>query len=158
MMVPDVVLKIKDLQLTDHVDSVQAILNNGLYQTRVLTVVPTWSANEGESAISAIGTARDLYYHINSVWTRITFNSLGSMVLFDSDNDTGITPEFSSDEDVLRFYTAGIFNFAMGTYGFALASNLPVMFDGTVGDYNWVYDSATGYMQAYTNGNLRMEM
>lgn len=158
MKVPDAVIKVKDLELIEFMDYVQVILNNGLYETRISASVPDWSANEGESLLYASGTVRNLYFMIGAVWTRLSFNSLGTLVIFDSDGDTGLTPEAVADEDIIRFYTAGIYNFAMGTFGFALATGVPVLFDGTNGDTKWVYDSASQYLRGYTDGVLRQEM
>lgn len=158
MKVPDSVIRVKDLDLIEHMDNVQVILNNGLYETRIFSEVPNWSANEGESAIYATGTARDLYFMINATWCKIGFNSLGSLVLFDSDGDTGITPEATADEDIIRFYTSGIYNYAMGTAGFALATGQPVLFDGITGDTKISYSSSDQYLKFTTDGVLRQEM
>lgn len=158
MKVPDSIPKIKDLELFEFMDIVQLILNYGLYQMRVVTAIPDWAANEGEHAIYYSGDIRQLYFQINGMWTSIGFNSLGTLILFDKDGDTGITPEFSTDEDVLRFYISGAYNFGMGSFGFAMPSDTPVVFDGTDGDTKWVYESADGYLKCYVDGTLRMEM
>lgn len=158
MKVPDAIIRVKDFELVDFMDNVQVILNNGLYETRIFSQIPDWAANDGESAIYATGTVRDLFFMINSTWCRIGFNSLGSLVLFDSDGDTGVTPEATADEDIIRFYTAGIYNYAMGTAGFAMAAGQPILFDGIAGDTKIVYDSASAYLRSYTDGVLRQEM
>jgi hypothetical protein len=158
MKVPDSVIKIRDLELVEFMDYVQTILNNGLYEMRIFGSVPDWTANDGENGIYVAGDVRQLYFYLNGVWSSIGFNSLGTLILFDKDGDTGITPEATTDEDVLRFYTAGLYNFAMGTYGFALASGLPVIFDGTDGDTKWVYSTSDNYFKGYSDGVLRVEM
>jgi hypothetical protein len=161
MKVPDSVIKVKDLELVDFMDTVQAILNDGLYETRIFTSVPSWSANEGESAIYSTGSANDLYYMIGGTWCRIGFNLLGSLTLFDSNGDTGITPEATPNEDVIRFYTKGLYNFSMGTYGFSMAPGKPLFFDGTIvagSGTNWVFDTTDSYLKCYVGGIKRIEM
>ena len=158
MKVPDVIIKQRDLELLEHIDTVQTILNNGLYEMRIFTQVPDWAANDGETGILVTGTNRQLYFHLNSVWTSISFNSIGALVLFDADGDTGITPEFSVDEDILRFYISNVYTFAMGSFGFAMSAGTPVVFDGSDGDTKWSYNSASGYLQATVDGTLVMEI
>lgn len=158
MKVPDSVIKTKDLELVEFMDYVQTILNNGLYEMRIFGSVPDWLANDGENGIYVSGGNRQLYFYLNGVWSSIGFNSIGTLILFDKDGDTGITPEATPDEDIIRFYTAGFYNFAMGTAGFALASDLPVLFDGIDGDTKWVYNSGDNYLRGYTDGSLRIEM
>lgn len=158
MKVPDSVIKTKDLELVEFMDYVQTILNNGLYEMRIFTSIPDWQANDGENGIYVSGDVRQLYFFLNGVWTSIGFNSLGTLILFDKDGDTGITPEATVDEDVIRFYTAGFYNFAMGTYGFALATGLPVIFNGTDGGMKWAYDTATQYLTGYVDGQIRIEL
>jgi len=158
MKVPDTVIKIKDLELVEFMDFVQTILNHGLYEMRIFDSVPDWTANDGENGIYISGSNRQLYFHLDGVWTTIGFNSLGTLVLFDKDNDTGITPEATADEDVIRFYVGGYYNFAMGSFGFAMASGQPILFDGTDGDTKWVYDTSDNYLKGYVDDVLRVEM
>jgi len=112
MKIPDAVIKIKDLDLIEFMDSVQVVLNNGLYEFRISDTVPTWQANDGESLIYFTATERKLFVFINGVWTFIGWNGSGSLTLFDADGDTGITPEFTPDEDVIRFYANTSYMFA----------------------------------------------
>lgn len=158
MKVPDAVIKVKDLDLVEMLDSIQTILNNGLYEMRIFSSIPDWIANDGESGIYVSGDIRQLYFSLNGIWTSIGFNSLGTLVLFDNDGDTGITPEATTDEDILRFYTAGYYNFAMGTFGFAMAAGLPIFFDGINGDTRWVYDTSDNYLKGYVDNIKRIEM
>lgn len=158
MKIPDTIFKTKDLDLIEFGDYAQVILNRGLYEFRIFDQVPDWTANNGENGIFTTGTVSYLYFHLNGVWLSIGFNSIGALVLFDSDGDTGITPEATPDEDVIRFYTAGVYKFGMSTYGFFMSANTPVVFDGTAGDTQWLYDSADSYLKAYVDGTLRMEM
>lgn len=158
MKLPDVVIKTKDLELSEFIDYSQSILNNGLYEMRIFGSVPDWAANDGENGIYVSGSVRQLYFHLNGVWSSIGFNSLGTLVLFDKDADTGITPEYTTDEDVIRFYTSGFYNFAMSTTGFAVATELPVLFDGLDGDTYWVYTTTDGYLKGYVDGVKRIEM
>lgn len=158
MKIPDVVIKTKDLELSEFIDYAQAVINNGLYEMRFFNGVPDWQANNGENGIYVSGSVRQLYFFLNGVWSSIGFNSLGTLVLFDKDGDTGITPEFTTDEDIIRFYTNGIYNYAMGTVGFAMVTGQPILFDGIAGDTKIVYDSASAYLRSYTDGVLRQEM
>ena len=158
MKVPDTVIKIKDLELVEFMDYTQTILNRGLYEMRIFNAVPDWVANEGEHGIYITGTNRQLYFYVNSGWTSIGFNSLGTLVLFDQDNDTGITPEFTADEDILRFFVSGSNNFAMGTVGFAMANNVPIIFDGLTGGTQWVFDTATGYLTGSVGSSKVIEI
>ncbi|MFA6100391.1 MAG: hypothetical protein WC750_06020 [Patescibacteria group bacterium] len=161
MKVPDAVIKTKDLELVEFMDYVQTILNNGLYEMRIFDAVPTWESNNGETGILVTGSNRQLYFYLNGVWNSIGFNSLGTLVLFDKDQDTGITPEATADEDVIRFYTAGYYYFSMGTYGFSVAAGKPIFLDGTISTASgtaWVFDTATSYLTAYVGGVKRIEM
>ena len=158
MKVPDAFLRTKDLALREVIDAVTAILNLGLYQMRVVDSVPTWAANQGETAIYYTGDTRALYFQVNSQWCSIGFNTLGTMILSDADQDTFITPEATADEDILRYYVGGIYKFAMGSVGFAMAAGTPVVFDGIDGNTTWSYNSATAYLQAHVDGTLVMEM
>lgn len=157
MKVPDAVIKVKDLDLVEFMDSVQVMLNNGLYEMRLISEVPDWFANNGESAIYAQGTARRLYVYVNT-WSYIGWNTIGSLTLFDADGDTGISPEATPNEDVIRFYIAGINKFAMGSMGLALTDGTPLVLDGTDGDTKWVHNSGTNYLEGYVDGVLRVEL
>lgn len=157
MKVPDAVIKVKDLDLIEFMDSVQVILNNGLYEYRLVSEEPTWAANNGESAIFAQGTARRLYVYVNS-WSYIGWNTIGTLTLFDADGDTGITPEATTNEDVIRFYIAGVYKFGMGSFGLSLTSGTPLVFEGTAGDTKWVYNSASQYLEGYVDSILRVEL
>lgn len=158
MKLPDVVIKTKDLELSEFIDYTQSIINNGLYEMRIFGGVPDWLANDGENGIYVTGSNRQLYFHLNGVWANIGFNSLGTLTLFDKDGDTGITPEYTLNENIIRFYTAGFWNFAMSTAGFAVASDIPVVFDGINGDTAWIYNSSDGYLKGYVDGVKRIEM
>jgi hypothetical protein len=158
MKVPDTVIKIKDLDLVEFMDYVQTILNRGLYEMRIFETIPNWEANDGENGIYVSGTIRQLYFMLNGVWVSIGFNSLGTLTLFDNDGDTGITPELTVDEDIIRFYASGVNNWAMGSAGFAMASDVPVLFDGLTGDTKIVYEATSQYMKLYTDGVVRQEM
>lgn len=158
MKVPDSVIKIKDIELVEFMDYVQAILNNGLYEMRIFGTIPDWTANDGENGIYVSGSIRQMYFYLNGVWCSLGFSSSGSLQLFDADLNTGITPEFTVNEDVIRFYTAGYYNFSMSTAGFAVAAGLPVFFDGVGGDSYWVYDTVTNYLTGYADGVKRLEL
>ncbi len=158
MKVPDAVIKTRDFSLIEFMDDVQAILNNGLYEMRIFGSVPSWTANDGENGIYVSGSIRQLYFYLSNVWCTLGFSSSGALQLFDVDGNTGITPEFTPNEDVIRFYTAGIYNFSMSTAGLAIAAGLPAYFDGVGGDTYWVYDTATNYLTGYADGVKRIEL
>lgn len=158
MKLPDAVIKVKDLELVEFMENVQVILNQGLYEMRITAQVPSWTAQTGETAIYYTGTVRTLYFYVNGVWAFIGFSSTGALQLFDADGNTGITPEAELNEDVLRYYVAGNYAFAMSTLGFCMNSGTPVVFDGTDGDTKWVYDASSTYLRAYVNNTLRMEI
>ena len=158
MKLPDSVIKTRDFALIEHMEDVQAILNNGLYEMRIFGSIPSWAANDGENGIYVSGSIRQMYFHLNGVWCSLGFSSSGSLQLFDSDVNTGITPEFTTNEDVIRFYTAGAYNFSMGTYGMTIASGLPLYLDGVGGDTYWVYDTSTSYLTGYSDGTKRIEL
>lgn len=143
-------------------DNVQTILNNGLYEMRVVDVVPTWQANNGETALYFDDSdTRKLYFFVNGIWTFIGWNPSGSLVLFDADGDTGITPEFTTDEDVIRFYANSSLMMAVSTFGIVVPAGTKIVVDGVnvaSGDTYWTYHSASQYSQYYVDGALRMEM
>lgn len=159
MKISDYVIRTRDPELVNFMDEVQAIINNGLMEQRVVTSIPTWDANNGETTFYYSGTVRAYYFRINGLWTSIGFNTIGSLVLFDADNDTGISPEATADEDVIRFYTAGVYKFAMDSvHGLSMSANTPVCFNGTDESVKWVYDTADSYFKCYVGGAVRMEM
>jgi hypothetical protein len=158
MKVPDAVIRLKDFSLIEFMDDVQAILNNGLYEMRIFGSIPDWAANDGENGIYVSGSIRQMYFHLAGVWCSLGFSSTGTLQLFDADVDTGITPEATLDEDVIRFYTAGFYNFSMGTNGMSIAAGLPLYFDGVGGDSYWVYDTTTNYLTGYVDGIKRIEL
>lgn len=159
MKIPDAVIKVKDLDLVEFLDNVQVILNNGLYETRVVSTAPTWLANNGESALYYTNSDnRKLYFYVNTGWTYIGWNSIGSLTLFDADGDTGITPEATPNENVIRFYAATSYMFAISTFGLAMSAGTPIVFDGLTGISKWYYDSTTRYLTGYVDGAKRIEM
>jgi len=144
--------------MIDFIDYTQTLLNRGLYEFRTFAAVPDWAANQGENGVLVSGSTLALYVHMNSVWTAIGFNLLGTLTLFDADGDTGITPEATADEDILRFYSAGTYCAALDTYGLQFSAGYKVVFDGLAGTTYWTYSSASAYLQCYISGTLRMEM
>ena len=158
MKIPDTTIRIRDLELQEYLDYNQTVINRGLYEFRTFDAVPDWTANEGENGILASGSTLAMYVHINSTWTKLNFNSLGTFVIFDADGDTGITPEFTTDEDVLRFYSFGTYVVAMDTYGLQVSAGYKIVLDGLAGNTYWTYSSASVYMQGYVDGTLRIEM
>jgi hypothetical protein len=60
-----------DREMEDMLNEMSDILNLGLYQENVLTAVPTYSAQEGESTLYYSGTDKRLYKYINGSWSFI---------------------------------------------------------------------------------------
>jgi len=158
MKVPDAVIKIKDIELMDWMDYVQTILNNGLYQFRLLTTEPSFVSNEGESAIFYDATNRKFFVYINGVWCQIGWNALGIIGLVDSDADTGVYVEYTADEDVIRCYANSVYALSINSTFTAVAASYKVVFDGLTGTNYLTYSSADSYMQVYSDGALRMEL
>lgn len=74
MKLPDIALQtLKDPGLLDFMDYTQILLNNGRYQTRILTEVPTWVADDGEIVCVASGDTRALYMYISDGWYKISW-------------------------------------------------------------------------------------
>ena len=159
MKVPDEVIRTRDLGLIEGFENIQLILNQGLYEMRTGSEIPTWAANDGETFLYLNDSAdeRRLYFRANGIWTFIGWTSTGSLFLVDADGDTFITPEFTADEDTIRFYAQGIYQVAINTLGLCLPTNTPVCFDGTDGTSKWLFDSASTYMRGYNEGVLRVE-
>lgn len=166
MKPPDPLLKVKDTELWDWVDSINLILSTGKYEFPIYSEQPGDTlANEGESLIVSTGTTRELQVYINGVWATIAFDSAGAVSsgglsdrITDADANTGVFTEFTADENVIRFYSNGIYEVAISTAGLTLASGYPIVFDGLGGNTTLSYDSATQYLQFYLDGVLRMEL
>jgi hypothetical protein len=167
MKAPDPILRTRDPELQDWVDRVNLILNAGKYEFFVTNTVPTEQANVGEQKVyqSDDGTLRRFYVFINGIWCSINFSSSGDVStgafgdrILDDDKNTGIFTQFTTNEDRLRHYSAGVYVMAVDTYGIQIASDYKMVFDGLGGDTYWTYSSASSYLQCYINGTLRMEM
>lgn len=75
MKVPNVELKIRDLELIDFMDRVQTILNAGLYTMRVLTASPDWVGENGEHGILVSGSTGTLYIYADQ-WMAVGLGSV----------------------------------------------------------------------------------
>ena len=169
MKVEDYTPRTRDIELWDFMDNVQIILNNGLYEFRLVMSVPSWSAQEGESCVywtvgtsTTLGANRRFYIYINGVWTTLAYSSgAGGAIICDADGDTGLTPEWSADEDVIRYYVQDTYAFSMSSLGFGVLQDRGVCFNGpTFGTaaQKMVYVSSSSYLTLFTNGSVRMEM
>ena len=79
MRIPDITLKRKiDPGMQDFMDYTMFILNDGLYQFRVLNGVPGWAANDGECVLYSSGTTRALYFYVEGQWINITWQNVGN--------------------------------------------------------------------------------
>lgn len=121
--------------------------------------------NEGESFILATGDTRSLDVLINGVLCTINFTSSGAVSagglgdrIVDADGNTAVITEFTSNEDVVRFYSNGAYVMAVSTYGLQVASGYKIAFNGLGGNSYVTYNSSNQYVQTYINGALRMEI
>jgi len=74
MKIGDVTLQtLKDPGLLEFIDEVSIILNDGRYQLRTVSSIPTWSGYEGEMVLYSAGTERGIYYYINGQWNASIF-------------------------------------------------------------------------------------
>lgn len=169
MRIPDITLKKKiDPGIQDFMDYTMFILNDGLYQFRVLNGVPNWLADDGESVLYSSGTTRALYFYINGQWVNITWTGGGTspiaLALVDYDEDTLVEVEKFADEDTIRFSTGDSKGGTAGEraiidyLGFHLTTDLQVTYDGAAGDTYTKYNSATAYLETYIDGSKRLEL
>lgn len=164
---PYPLLRTRDPELQDWVDSVNFIINAGHYQFPIVTTIPDYRSNDGEQRVytSADGSVRTFYVYIGSVWNAINFNSSGGVVssgfgdhIINQSGNTLVHTEFTNAENLIRIYSNGFYVVNINTYGLQVAADYKVVFDGLGGDTYWTYSSASTYMQCYLNGTLRMEM
>jgi len=76
MRLPEIELKeLKDPGLLDFMDFVRVILNQGKYNVRIVTTIPTGSAEDGELLLytDSVSTRR-LYAYFNDAWRYINFD------------------------------------------------------------------------------------
>ena len=173
--IPDPVLRIRDFELWDWIDSVQYIINGGHYSFPLVTTVPDYRSNDGEQRIYSVTTGtttdRRFYIYINGIWCVINFDSGGNIIggsggtgasdhIIDPDGNTLVHTNFTGGgaEDRIRMYAASTYVVAVDTYGLQIAPEYKMVFDGLGGDTYWTYSTASTYMQCYLNGSLRMEM
>jgi hypothetical protein len=93
------------------------------------------------------GTSSSIY------WTTVMTSKI-----IDKDRDTWVDTEQNADEDKVRTTTGGTERVVIDANGVQLATELPVVFDGTGGDTKWKYNASTTYLEAWVDGLLRMEM
>lgn len=164
---PYPLLRTRDPELQDWVDSLNFIVNAGHYQFGVTNTIPDYRSNTGESRvyISSDGLTRALYVYIDTGWVSIPFDANGNVVssgfgdhIINKSGNTLVHTEYTNAEDQVRFYTHGAYVVNINTYGLQVAPEYKVVFDGLGGDTYWTYSSASTYMQCYLNGTLRMEM
>ena len=143
------------------------ILNNGRYEFRIVTEIPTWEANEGEAVIYYHSTTRRLYVYIGGSWVYIGWDDDGMLLLggiIDNDLDTGIFCEYYPDEDILRFVTGDTQGGVAGErmtinyQGLAMTAGLRMTFDDRDGDTYTMYNTSTAYLETWTDGSKRLEM
>lgn len=171
MKVPDVVLqKLRDPGLLDFMDYVSIILNDGRYQFRLVDAVPTWTGIGGEAVIYSAGNERAMYVYIDDQWVNISWLIVGQTAylivsrIFDTDNDTKVDTEESSDEDYIRFDTAGVEALTINpnqdiqlTAGsFAVPLDEKIGFEGLTGDTYMKWNSSSLYCEMYVQNTLRI--
>lgn len=166
MKLPDPILKTRDPELLDWIDATNLLINSGKYEFPIQSDEPgTTKANEGESIVVATGETRKLEVYINGLWCTINFTTGGAVSagglsdrIVDADGNTAVITEFSSNEDVVRFYANGAYVMAVSTYGLQIASGYKIAFNGLAGNSYVTYNSSNQYVQTYINGALRMEI
>lgn len=165
MRIPDITLKRKiDPGIQDFMDYTMFILNDGLYQFRVIDGTPAWEADNGEAVLYSdtdTGT-RKLYFYVDGQWVAITWSggsaSPIALALVDTDEDTLVEVEKYDDEDKIRFSAGGTEIAAIDSAGLALTSEFKLILDGVAGDTYWKYNSTSGYLEGYVDGSKRVEM
>lgn len=162
MKIPDVeLLKLKDPGLMEFMDFTQIILNDGRYEMRVISSIPDWTANEGEFLCYAAGNVRRLYSYINGQWIYSEFNSATSTIflskIYDTDADTKVDCEESSDEDIIRFDAGGTEVMSIDSNEVAIASGLQLTLDSLGGDSYIKYNAGTDYVELWADGTKRIE-
>ena len=170
--IPDVELqKLKDPGLFEFMDYVRIIINNGRYQFRIVVDVPTWTGIEGEAVIYSAGNERSMYVYIDDTWCNISWLIIGQTAyliaskIFDTDYDTKVDVEESSDEDYIRMDTGGTEalvidpsqDVELKAGSFAVPSDEKIGFEGLTGDNYWTWDTDTLYMELYVQGTLRAQ-
>ena len=163
MRIPDITLKRKiDPGMMDFMDYTMFILNDGLYQFRVLDSVPAWDANDGEAVLYSYGTDRRLYFYISGQWVNISWSNGESapiaLALVDYDEDTLVEVEKYTDEDKIRFTTADSLRVVIDYDGLAMSSDLKLVFNDLGGSTYFKYNSTSAYLECYVDGSKRMEL
>lgn len=172
MKIPDIELqKLRDPGLFEFMDFVRIVINDGRYQFRLVVTEPTWTGIEGEAVIYSAGDERAMYVYIDNQWVNITWKIIGQTAylitskIFDTDYDTKVDVEESSDEDYIRMDTAGVEALIIDpsqdveiTAGsLAVQSDEKIGFEGLTGDNYWTWDTNTLYMEIYVQGTLRAQ-
>ena len=168
MKIPSVEIRTKDAELVDWMDNTASLLNNGRYQYRVLSTIPDWTANEGEAVLYHSGSDRRLYIYMGGQWCYaawITTSGIFEMSMIqDANHDTRVMTEKTANEDKVRVDTAGTERVVIDSSGvdvktgdLVVASGGKIGYEGISGDSYWKYNSATTYMELYTNGELRLQ-
>ena len=159
-------MKVRDVELWNWIDTANLVMNSGRYEFPIYSAtLATYQINDGESFIVSTGTVRQLTVRINSVLCSINFNSSGKVSgtglgdrITDTDGNTGVFTEFTSDENIIRFYSNGVYVAALNTAGLSVAAGFPIVMEGLGGDTYRVYNATTQYIQWFLNGAIRMEI
>lgn len=80
MNVPNATIQSRDLELLDFLDSMQTILNNGLYEIRMFDSAPTFVNEAGENGFLVSGSTVDWYLSTGSAWYSFRLNSTAGFV------------------------------------------------------------------------------
>src|SRR3990167_4995660 len=69
----------KDINLLSILDDFKDLINNGRYQMRVVSTVPTYTGEDGEHLLYISGTTRRLYWYdaTNATWQFLQWSSSG---------------------------------------------------------------------------------
>lgn len=150
-------------------DYTMIILNQGLYQMRMINSVPGWVANEGEGLLYSDGAGtRRLYFYIDTAWRYIEWTGSGSGFsmnwIRDADLDTKVDTEETSDEDYVRIDTGGTEALVVDPNqdvevkagSFFVPENEKVGFEGLAGDTYLKWNSSSLNLELYVQNTLRI--
>ena len=73
----------KDTNLLSLLDDISSILNNGRYQTRVVSTAPTHTGEGGENLFYVLGTVRRWYWYdiTNATWHYMEWNAASNSIV-----------------------------------------------------------------------------
>jgi len=67
------------VQALELFEQIKEVLNTGRYEMRVVSSVPTWTANEGETVLYTSGAVWEFYAYLDGAWRKISWNTGGTV-------------------------------------------------------------------------------